>query len=275
MLDFRGAQKMTEGVSPASKWIKRLSPDDGAAVTMICFPPAGGGVMGYWPWGAPLRGHINVHAAALPGREQRLREAPARMLDDIVNATGDALSAFSDRPLILFGHSFGALIAYETLRSQFESGRLSPARVHFIASGRLPPHLSSKTPRLSHLPARDIVFRIAALYRNIPPALLEDAAYVESIGGALQADLKINEDYLWREGAPLPCPVTAVGGTSDPAVSPTELGEWARHAREGFDLRVLDGDHFYFRTPAGQSALLDIVLSCAASLAATVDASAS
>jgi medium-chain acyl-[acyl-carrier-protein] hydrolase len=255
---------------PASlEWLKRMSADDHSLVTMICFPPAGGGMTGFWPWIAPLQGRANLYAASLPGREQRLREEPARALDALAQPLAEAVAALADRPLLVFGHSFGALLAYEIVHRLFAEGRLARERVHLLASGRVAPHLPSRAERVSHLSPRDVVFRVAELHGNIPVALLEQPDYVAMIGRALQADLSINETYRWTERPPLSCPVTAVGGVGDPVVSEAELDAWEKHAGGGFERRLLDGDHFYFRPAAGQRALMEIVAACCDELAAT------
>ncbi|MBG0810439.1 thioesterase [Methylosinus sp. H3A] len=260
---------MNESHPTSLDWLKRMSADDHSLVTMICFPPAGGGMMGFWPWIAPLRGRANVYAAALPGRDQRLREEPARALEALASPLAEAVAALADKPLLVFGHSFGALVAYEMIHRLFAEGSVAPERVHFLASGRVAPHLPSRAPRVSHLAPRDVVFRVAELHGNIPVALLEQPEFVAMIGRALQADLHINETYAWTERAPLPCPMTAIGGDADPVVSEAELDAWERHAGGGFERRLVAGDHFYFRPAAGQQTLMEIVSACCASLAAT------
>jgi medium-chain acyl-[acyl-carrier-protein] hydrolase len=256
--------------NPASlDWLKRMSADDHSLVTMICFPPAGGGMTGFWPWIAPLRGRANLYAASLPGREQRLREEPARRMDALAAPLAEAVAALADRPLLIFGHSFGALLAYEIVHRLLAEGRAAPERLHFLASGRVAPHLPSRAERVSHLPPRDVVFRVAKLHGNIPVALLEQSDYVEMIGRALQADLSINETYGWTERPPLPCPLTAVGGDGDPVVSAAELDAWEKHAGGGFERRLVAGDHFYFRPATGQRALMEIVARCCETLTAT------
>jgi len=234
---------------------------------MVCLPPAGGGVLGYRPWVEPLRARTDLHAASLPGREYRVREDPARTLDELISPLAQAIAALADRPLLVFGHSFGALLAYEVVDWLCANYLIAPDVVHLVVSGRVAPHITSNAPRLSHLPAREVVFRVAELHRNIPVTLLEEPDYVAMMGRALQADLQITENYTWRERPPLPCPVTALGGLSDPVVSVAEIEAWERHAGGGFECRLFPGGHFYFRTPAGQQSLLEVIAQCCAALA--------
>jgi medium-chain acyl-[acyl-carrier-protein] hydrolase len=253
----------------ASDWIAPLFSGVGdAPVAMICFPPAGGGAVGFRPWAEPMRAHADVYAATLPGREHRLREEPARAIDALAAPLVTAIAALAGRPLLVFGHSFGALVAYEVVHRLLAEGGAANS-LHFVASGRVAPHLGSRTPPLAHLPAREIVFRVAKLHGNIPVALLEEPDYVAMIGNVLQADLQIHEQYAWPQWKPLPCGLTVVGGTADPVVSHEELEAWERLAGGGFSSHLIEGDHFFFRTPAGQRALLDILAERCASLAAS------
>ncbi|MCG6863398.1 MAG: alpha/beta fold hydrolase [Chromatiaceae bacterium] len=260
MIDFRAT---------ASDWIQPLSANGEATVAMVCFPPAGGGVIGFRPWAEPLRAHANLYAASLPGREYRVREDPVPTLDPLVSPLVQAMIPPADRPLLVFGHSFGALLAYEVVYRLCEEVLIEPAAVHLVVSGRCAPHVASQAPRLSHLSPRDIVFRIAERHGNIPVALLEEPDYVAMLGRALQADLQITEEYSWPERPPLPCPVTALGGLSDPVVPTLEIEAWRRHTQGPFDSRLFPGDHFYFRTSSGQRALMDVIARCCASLAAS------
>lgn len=265
---------MNHSISITSDWLRPAPSAGDAPVAVICFPPAGGGAVGYRSLIEPLRAHADVYAASLPGREFRLREEPALDLEALVSPLASAVAELASRPLVVFGHSFGALLAYEVVHRLCDEGIVAADAAHLVVSGRVAAHLASRTPRLSHLPARDIVFRIAELHRNIPAALLAEPDYVAMIGRALQADLRVNEQYVWPERSPLPCPITAVGGLSDPVVSPAELNAWERHTHGGFESRILQGDHFYFRTSAGQQMLLDLLEQCCSSLAAPHGAAA-
>lgn len=260
---------MNRPISSAPGWLWPSPGPADAPVALICFPSAGGGAVGYRSLIEPLRVCAEVYVASLPGREFRLREEPARHLEDLVSPLASAVAELANRRLVVFGHSFGALLAYEVLHRLCDDGCIAADAAHLVVSGRVAPHLASRTPRLSHLPARDIVFKIAELHRNIPATLLEEPDYVAMIGRALQADLRINEQYLWRERRPLPCPITAVGGISDPVASRAEMNAWGRHSRVGFKSRFVEGDHFYFRAPAGQQLLIELLeQSCSSSTAA-------
>jgi medium-chain acyl-[acyl-carrier-protein] hydrolase len=251
---------MTAVPASAPQWLVRLPGDAGAEVRLICIPHAGGGPATFHPWCRSLRPHIEVFAAQLPGRESRLREAPLRTLHEIVEPLTAAVAAVADRPLVVFGHSLGAVLAYEVVHRLSRGSHIDAAAL--IVSGRPAPHLPSRAPRLAHLPPREIVFRIAKMYGNIPEALLQEPEFVTMLGRVLQSDLEVLEQYHRLDAEPLSCAIAAYGGDDDDLVSRSELESWREHARGSFRCVQMPGDHFYFKTPAGQHSLLAEVREC-------------
>jgi medium-chain acyl-[acyl-carrier-protein] hydrolase len=223
-------------------------------VRLVCIPHAGGGAVTFHPWAQLLRPNVEVYAAQLPGRESRLREAPLRTLGEIVEPLTAAISTLADRPLIIFGHSLGAVLAFEVVQRLCQNPD-TPVAALFV-SGRPAPHLASRGPRLAHFPLPEIVFRISELYGNIPKALLEEPEFVAMLGKVLQSDLEVLEHYQPAERRPVPCPIAAFGGADDSLVSRDELEAWREHTRGDFRCTQVPGDHFYFKTLAGQQLLL-------------------
>lgn len=111
--------------------------DSGAARRLFCFPHAGGGPSFFRPWRAALRPETAVRQILLPGREFRLEEPPFRRIADLVEPLCTALRPYLDRPYALFGHSMGAVVAYEVARRFSGAGVAGPTCL--IVSGRRAP----------------------------------------------------------------------------------------------------------------------------------------
>src|SRR6185503_1192248 len=80
---------------------------------LVAIPWCGAGASVYRRLAPSLPDHVDLLAVQLPGREDRYSERRLRRMDQIVeDVIGDVIAAF-DRPLVLFGHSMGALVAYE------------------------------------------------------------------------------------------------------------------------------------------------------------------
>ena len=239
----------------STPWLVSFCEADEAAVNLVCFPHAGGGAVVFHPWSRELQPVAAVRAVVLPGRESRFREPAATSMDAVVWPIAEALATLPNtRPIVMFGHSLGALIAYEVARRMVASFRRGPAAL--IVSGRPAPHLPSRAPRLAHLQPRDVVFQVAELHGGIPTALLEEPDLVALMGTVLKGDLTILENYQYVPGPPLDCPLLAVGGSSDRLVSRVEVEGWHEHTKGDFSCAQLDGGHFYLHDRDSRRALL-------------------
>src|SRR5215207_599809 len=92
-----------------------MSAADRDRTALVCVPFAGAGPSFFHPWRERCAGRWRVAAVELPGRERRILETPYRnaveaarnSVDDVVAELGEGT------PVVLFGHSLGAVLAYE------------------------------------------------------------------------------------------------------------------------------------------------------------------
>jgi surfactin synthase thioesterase subunit len=221
-----------------------IRPDRRARLRLFCLPHAGAGASAYRDWVGPLHEHgIAVCPVQLPGRENRFGETPHRSVGSLVDALAAAgLADELDRPYAVFGHSMGAVLAYEWVRSLHRLGGPLPA--HLVVSGRIAPQLSDPRGRLHDLPDAELVARVTAL-GGVPAALLAEPELFAFQLPSLRADLAVNETYRHVPGPQLPVPLTALGGTADPKVDEAELREWAACTSARFRSVLLPGGHFF------------------------------
>src|ERR1700733_12636953 len=100
-----------------NRWLICPRPNRTAALRLFCLPHAGGGAGLFRGWPASLSPAVEVRGVQPPGRESRISEKPFTRLEPLVAALTDVLAASIDRPYILYGHSMGALLAFELTRS--------------------------------------------------------------------------------------------------------------------------------------------------------------
>ncbi|MQT78291.1 thioesterase II family protein, partial [Pseudomonas helleri] len=96
----------------ASPWLRVLRESQQARARLVCLAHAGGSASFFRPWLAHLPGDIDLLAVQSPGREERFNETHIRCLDSLAGHIGAALQTLPARPLLLFGHSMGAALAY-------------------------------------------------------------------------------------------------------------------------------------------------------------------
>ncbi len=242
-------------------WVSVPAPRTDAAWRLVCFPHAGGGASSFFPWARELA-HVPVEVATLklPGREARLRETPIEDLPELLGHLDAALDGSGDtRPMVWFGHSSGARIAFELARARRSRGATLPH--HLIVSGAPAPDVIRSSPTLHRIASDDeFLESVASAYGGVPSAVLANAELRALVAPALRADLKMHERYVYTDAAPLPIPITAFGGTADQSVSEEWLRGWERHTTEAFRWQLFAGDHFYLHEPHARTEVLRAIL---------------
>lgn len=236
-------------------WLRRLKPNPQARLRLFCFPFAGGSASIYRTWPTALaarRPDVEVCAVQLPGRENRLNERAFTQVTTLVTVLCQAIRSELDRPFVFFGHSMGAIVAYELAQALAHTDGIQPS--HLLISGRRAPATPERFAPLHLAPTDDALLRaIQQRYDNLPELLLQDAELKAIYTPLLRADFTLVETYQPTTLAPLACPITAFGGTADPIVTETELMAWRAMTHGAFSLHLLPGNHFYLQE---QSAVL-------------------
>lgn len=209
---------------------------------LFCLPYAGGGAQIYRTYAHALPIDVEVCAIQLPGREKRFLEPALECVDAIADQLAPVIGEAVDLPYAIFGHSLGALVGFELVRRLRKEGRPLPVRL--FASGHRAPHLPDPDPPIHHLPDAEFIEELREL-NGTPEAVLESAELLELVLPMLRADFTAAETYVYRSDAPLPCSITALGGTSDDKVSPEALQGWEEHTSGDFEFHLLEGDHFF------------------------------
>ncbi len=239
-------------------WIPSYKPGSRARLRLFCFPFAGGGASLYADWRQRLPPEIDVCAVQLPGRESRLAEPAFTRIGPLVDARSRVLTPCLDLPFALFGHSMGAVVAYETalrLRAYRET-----FPVHLVASARQAPHIPSAEDPSYTLSDEAFTEKLRRL-QGTPQEVLDHPELMELLLPLLRADFELNERYTCSTYEKLDCPVTAFAATGDKEVERDDLAAWRETTRGPFQLRLFPGDHFFIlRQPETVTAAVKDVL---------------
>lgn len=236
------SRAMSATTSRPGTWITRPRPRPGAPLRLFCLPHAGGGASSFRPWADVLPAEVEVCPVQLPGREARMGEPAIDRMEPLVEALSEALRPFDDEPFALFGHSNGALIAFELARRLRREGRHGP--VHLFASGRRAPHVPNPRRTVAHLPDDEFLAEMREL-GGTPEEVLAHPELMRILLPLLRADVRLNETYAFAADAPLACPITAYGGLGDPKAPREDVEAWREHTAADFTLRFFPGDHFF------------------------------
>ncbi|WP_019634304.1 thioesterase II family protein [Actinomadura atramentaria] len=221
-------------------WFRCPEPRPFAALRLFCLPHAGGSAVAYRPWTKEISPAVEVHAVQYPGRADRMGEPPVTDAERLARLIAGATAPLTDRPAALFGHSMGAVLAYEVARLLQERG--APP-VHLFVSGARPPH-DRGDERVSDRDDDGLVAAMAEL-GGTDADVLANAELRELVLPYVRNDFRLIEDYAHRAGTRLTVPVTAIIGDADPHVDEATAARWSEMTDGPFRLRVLPGDHFY------------------------------
>jgi medium-chain acyl-[acyl-carrier-protein] hydrolase len=227
------------------RWIAFRTPNPQARLRLFCFPYAGAGAAIFCTWSEGLPADIEVCPVQLPGRGTRLMEAPFSQLSPLVQALAQALVPLLDKPFALFGHSLGALVAFELARQLRRQSGVQPVRL--FASADRAPQVPPRGRPIHALPERDFLVELRRL-NGIPEKVWEDEEMMQIMLPVLRADFAVYETYLYSSEPPLDCLVSSFGGLQDQKVSHGDLEAWRDQTRASFSLQMFPGDHFFLNT---------------------------
>lgn len=220
----------------------------GPRTTLICLPFAGAGASFFRPWPAAAPDGIEVVAIQLPGREWRIDDEPYRTVAQAADGLLPEITGHADpsRALVLFGHSLGAVLAYELACRLTDGG----ARLGGLVVSGSPGPWTRRARPATGLPDDEFVRRVE-VFAGYAHAALEDPEMRELILPTLRADVQMHEDYLTSRSTPLPAPVISVRGRDDQLVSTEQAGQWAKATSRDFTLVEVAGGHMYLTDDPG------------------------
>ncbi|MGX1885310.1 thioesterase II family protein [Streptomyces sp. NPDC055287] len=229
-----------------SCWIRCFHPKPQAAHTLVCFPHAGGSASYYHGLSAALDADIEMLVIQYPGRENRLFEEPVASVEALADSVADVLlTRLGARP-VLFGHSMGAIVAFEVARRLERVGRAAPTGL--VASAcSAPSNRADRTERLGPVDEEhdsEVFARIMGL-GGTAQGVGEHAELIELVLPAIRADLSALGSYRAADGAVVGCPVTVFVADGDFEVPVAGAGLWGTHTTAGAEVHVFEGDHFY------------------------------
>lgn len=228
----------------ASPWFSVLAQGKvPAALRLYCFPYAGAGHTVFQHWRTQLADEIELALIKLPGRGARFSEPHANSLGELAEALAQAIADAQEGPehFAFFGHSMGALLAFETARALQKRG-LSPRAL--LVSARTAPVAHGWRERLSDLP--DAAFlEIIRSMNGLPQEVFANPEWLALFLPIIRADFALCENYRYRPGLPLACPIHVVAGRDDASVPLALLDGWAGETLAGCQSRLFAGGHFY------------------------------
>ncbi|MFG2425059.1 thioesterase II family protein [Streptomyces sp. NPDC048448] len=234
---------MTKQQTSNGTWLRQLHPAPASGPRLICFPHAGGSASYFFRLSRAMHPMMEVLAVQYPGRQDRRTEPFADSLEELADHIVAELRTLPPRPLVLFGHSMGATVAFEVARRWEQRGGEVLA---LLASGRRAPSCV-RAEQAHTLDDAAFVTELRKL-SGTDQQIFDDEQFLAMFLPAIRSDYRLVDEYRLTPGRRLRCPVVGMVGDDDPQVTLTEARSWADHTMADFALRVYDGGHFYLNT---------------------------
>ncbi len=194
-------------------------------------------------WTRDLPAAIEVCAVHLPGRESRLREPRIEAMSELAQKLVEAIdSSQIHGAFAIYGHSIGALTAFEFTRELRRRGK--PLPVHLFVSGHRAPQCPP-LPLIYQLDDREFLAKLTSRYGEIPALVRADPDVLSFFLRIVRSDVQLMDTYCYREEPALAIPIAAYGGNRDATLPDSMLEAWQKHTSSDFHLRMFEGGHFF------------------------------
>ncbi|OBI13862.1 thioesterase II family protein [Mycobacterium sp. E2497] len=225
-----------------ASWIKRVPGRNGGRRpgATVVFPHAGAAAAGYRALASELAAGGDTYIVQYPQRADRLDHPAPDTVHDLAQDLFDGGPWSRVAPLRLFGHSMGAVVAFEFARVA-ESRDTAVQRL-WVSAGPAP----SAVAAMPELPTTDdgLLADIADL-GGTDPELLADEEFAELLTTAVRADYQAINRYRCAPGVRIGADISVLGARDDHRVDPVALRLWQDHTAGAFEMFLYDGGHFY------------------------------
>jgi surfactin synthase thioesterase subunit len=249
--------------SDSESWIRVYRPAP-KGIRLFCFPHAGGAASYFYPWSRSLPEDVEVQAVQYPGRQDRRAEPCVLGIPELADRIHAAIRPQLGEPFAFYGHSMGAVLAFEVAGRIAREQGAGPA--HLFVSGRRAPS-RFRHEELHRASTSAFIAEMRAL-GGTDPRILADQELLDMVLPTIRGDYTAIETYRYEPAPPLSCDITAMVGDSDPKASVDDAAAWSEHTLGRFDLRVFPGGHFYLEDC--QAGVLDVVTSVLSSALSSV-----
>lgn len=206
--------------------------------TLYIFPHAGGAPKYYVPFAKTFTSDVKRIAVQYPGRDGNHDLGSFKTIPDLAERVTELLPADTDGPVAFFGHSMGALVAFEVARRFEAAGRKVSAL--FVSACAAPGRIGFEYISDTDRGLLDAVKEAT----GVNPEFLENEEFAARILPTLRG-FKAIMKYDCDPAATVSCPIAAYIGDEDEIATPEKVRPWAERTTGEFTFREFPGHHFY------------------------------
>ncbi|RCX16511.1 surfactin synthase thioesterase subunit [Anaerobacterium chartisolvens] len=210
---------------------------------LFCIPYSGSSATLYSRWKSCLHESIELCQVEFPGRGQKFSDPLCNSAGELINYLYDQIeNQIYSSPYVLFGHCYGALLAYELGHKITELKQCSPQHIFF--SGRQVPHIGYEST-MRGMTEEKLIAEVMTLEGTLKE-IFEDEELTKVYLPILRADLKLAEECQFvAKNDKLDCNITVFVGNQDQYVSDLDIVEWPSYTKKQCAFYKFQGGHFF------------------------------
>ena len=226
-------------LTSSAQWIQQFHEPAASGVRIIVFPHAGGSSSYYFNASRAISEFAETHVVQYPGRQERRSDPLVPSISGMAEAVAREIEGMPEKPLVLFGHSMGASVAFDVARKLEGKGYALAA---LFVSSRIAPSSNG----LASYPKNDMeIIQEITRHGGTDRAILEDGDFLQMTLPVLRSDYKAIREYMPDPESAVCCPIYAMAGDNDLGIPGTAMLKWRKHTRAGFTLKCFSGGHFF------------------------------
>lgn len=236
-----GDERRINEMKQTEKWFPFGIKND-KRIVLFCFAHAGGSATSFRSWDKFAGSDVQVVPVELPGHAMRFWEKPADEIQELVKEIAQAISeVIEDRTYTLYGHSFGALLAFLTayeLEKQYhkKAGLL-------VVSGRHAPFDEEKGGFRTYMGKQALIDEMRRL-GFMSEEMLNNEEFLGIFLTVIMNDYKLNEEYQYANEK-IGVPILAYSSKDDLGAEPEVMKGWNKATNGMFRLYEMAGSHFF------------------------------
>ncbi|MBP1998991.1 surfactin synthase thioesterase subunit [Paenibacillus shirakamiensis] len=217
---------------------------------LVVLPHAGGNANFYRDLVHYLSSEIECIIIQYPGRQERLLEDMVNTIDDYADRVTQVLSVMDgDKPTVLFGHSMGALIAYNMLNRH---GHKLTSILSLIVSCHTPS--TKKASREFNMDEDNSIIEYLKSIGGLDDIIFENKMMLDLIIPAVRNDLYAVRNFSLTKAYKVAVPIYGIQASEDYGVKRSDMQKWSLLTEKEFELVEFPGNHFYMLDQWGKLA---------------------
>ncbi len=228
-----------------NKWLFQHHEKPDATVRLICFHYAAGNASWFSSWEQYCDEGMELCAVQLPQRNRRRNEDMPDTIEELAESFISENTELFDMPFIIFGHSMGAMIAYETVFQLKEKYGLSPELLVVSACGApMYPEIQFTGQSVLNISDDDIKY-ILNDYGQIDDELLDSQDFCDYYFPIVRSDFHVCETYCKKPEIEVDCSILVLRGSFDTKVSEEDCKTWKKYTSSDCRIEKFVGGHFF------------------------------